>query len=147
MQFTLCFREGNVLTFIGQYPLSESVITPYIGRPVGAILPDGEFVCGVIQCIHNGNLVLKPLGVPEAAVLSLKKKMGALPQVKGSAILQSKRNMKRMNLKSRAQIKAFGPYGYPLGWGYGSWGWGAGLWWIWPLFALTALVSLPAFFI
>lgn len=135
------------MTLIGQYPLNESLINPYIGRPVGAVLPDGEVICGIVECIHNGNLVLRPLRIPEAAVLNIKNKLASNPRFR-AANLKAKRNMKHMTLKEKAKIKAFGGgFGYPFGWGFGNWGWGAGWWWIWPLLALTALIALPFFWI
>lgn len=135
------------MTFLAQYPINESLVNPYIGRQVGAVTPDGEVICGIIECIHKGNLVLRPLGnVPETVIQSIRQKMKADPKI-GSALVKSKRKMKPMTIKNKARIKAFGGYGYPYGWGYGNWGWGAGWWWIWPLFALTALVALPFFFI
>ncbi|MCM3272324.1 hypothetical protein [Paenibacillus elgii] len=129
------------MTLIGEYPLSESLVNPYIGRPIGAFLPDGEFVCGIVECVHNGNLVLRPLGIPEAAVQNIKNRIATNPRFRKSH-LKSKRNMKQMTIKEKARIKAFGGFGYPFGWGYGNWRWGAGWWWIWPLVALTALLAL-----
>ncbi|KZE76691.1 hypothetical protein AV654_03045 [Paenibacillus elgii] len=104
----------------------ERLVNPYIGRPIGAFLPDGEFVCGIVECVHNGNLVLRPLGIPEAAVQNIKNRIATNPRFRKSH-LKCKRNMKQMTIKEKARIKAFGGFGYPFGWGYGNWGWGAGL--------------------
>lgn len=117
-----------------QAPIGAGQVTPYIGRPVAAITAEGEIECGIIHCIHDGYLVMKPLeGVPEATVLSLKKSLKNDPRL-----------LKMRKPPEKARIKAWGAY--PFGWGFGGYPWGAGLWWIWPLFFLAALAAFPFFF-
>ncbi|KIL37888.1 hypothetical protein SD70_30050 [Gordoniibacillus kamchatkensis] len=120
-----------------QYPIAASSVTPYIGRAVAACTADGDVVCGVIDRIHDGHLVMRPLeNVPDAAIASLKQSLAKNPRV----------NDIKSKMKEKARIKAWGyPGAYPFGWGYGNWGWGLGWWWIWPLFFLAALAAFPFF--
>lgn len=123
------------MQMIARYPVSNELIEPHVGRPVVAMLHDGEMVCGVIDRVHDGHLFLKPVhGVPEATIQSVKKSM------KKSVGPVSKRPEK---LQTKAFAGGFG--GYPYGYGYGNFGWGAGWWWIFPLFLLTALATVPFF--
>lgn len=119
------------MQILAQYPINANHVNPFIGRPVGAILPDGDLAYGVLDRLHDEHVVLKPIdGVSTAAVQSWKKQMKNHPVVKAA--------MKKV------KTKAWGYGGaYPYGWGYGNFGWGAGWWWIWPLFFILALVAWP----
>lgn len=123
------------MQLLAQYPISHEHITPYVGRPVAALLPGGDIVCGVIDRIHEGHIVMKPVqNLPEATVASLKKSLQNDPRVKNRKVPE------------KVSTKAFGyPGAYPYGWGYGNYGWGAGWWWIFPLFALAAIAAFPFF--
>jgi len=125
-----------------QYPVTAQAVLPHCGRPVAAILPDGDIACGILDRVHDGCIVLRPLGTPEATILNYKKNIKSHPKFK--ALIQKEKAAK--NVK-RAKINAFGFGGYPFGWGYGNWGWGLGWWGIFPLFTLLALATLPFFWI
>jgi hypothetical protein len=61
---------------LAQYPVSADLCENYKGRPVMAMLLNGEVVCGVIDRIHDGHLVMRPVNnVPDATITSLKKSM------------------------------------------------------------------------
>ncbi len=108
------------MELIAQYPITETVITPHIGRPVAAVLANGDVCCGIIDRVHDGHLFMRPIEVPQATVANLQKKIKAHPSVKHAT-----------NRMEKVQTKAFG------------WGWGFP--WIWPLLGLTALFALPFF--
>jgi hypothetical protein len=113
------------MQYLAQSPIMPHHVIPHIGRPVAAILPNGEVVCGIVDRVCDGHLVMRPLDrAPEAAVMNVTKQ----PKPRSPA---------------KAKIKA---WGYPYGWGYGNYGWGPGWWWIWPLVGLTALAAFPFFF-
>ncbi|MDR0268064.1 hypothetical protein [Paenibacillus sp.] len=119
------------MQLLAQYPVSADICDNYKGRPVMAMLVNGEMVCGVIDRIHDGHLVMRPVNnVPTAAISSLKK------------------SMKESKGLEKVRTKAYNGYDgtpYNVGYGYGNYGWGAGWWWILPLFVLTALVAFPFF--
>ncbi|UJF33507.1 hypothetical protein [Paenibacillus hexagrammi] len=120
------------MQLLAQYPVAAEHVMPHIGRPIAAMLPGGDVVYGIVDRVHDGNLVLRPIeNVPEASVLALKNNLQAQARKKNLKINQEK-----------ARTKAWG-YPYGLGWGYGNYGWGLGWWGIWPLFWLTALAVLP----
>ncbi|WP_248924769.1 hypothetical protein [Paenibacillus hamazuiensis] len=126
------------MQFLAQYPVSADLVTPYVGRPVAAITGDGDFAYGIIDRIHDGHLVMRPIGnVPEAVVANFKKSM---KKSLGPRLKQMK--------FEKPKIKAWGGFGfggYPFGWGFGNFGWGAGWWWIFPLFLLAAIAAFPFF--
>ncbi|UUZ79861.1 hypothetical protein LJK88_33200 [Paenibacillus sp. P26] len=99
--------EGHI--FDNHWPVpNESLINPYIGRPVGAVLPDGEVVCGIVECIHNGNLVLRPLGIPEAAIQKIKNRVASDPRFR-AVNLKLRRNVKPMTMATICFSHSFAP--------------------------------------
>lgn len=119
------------MQLLAQYPVSADVIERHTGRPVMAMLGNGEFVCGIIDRVHDGHLVMRPVtNAPEATIAGLKK------------------SMKKLNVMEKVQTKAYyngGNTAYGSGYGYGNYGWGAGWWWIFPLFFLAAIAAFPFF--
>lgn len=132
------------MQLIAQYPVNEAALGSYFGRPVGAVLANGDFVYGIMDRVYDGNLVLRPLNnVPQAALAQIKKSVKTkMKNMKLPKIPYSKEAM------SKVRTTAWGGWGgYPYGWGFGNWGWGAGSWWIWPLLFLAALFAFPFFWI
>lgn len=131
------------MELLAQYPIEESACLPHVGRPVVAILPNGETVCGVMDRIHEGHLVLRPIeDLPVATVQSLRNSSGK--HIEALPIKPDMKKKLRVLNKQMATTKAFGSGGFggrPYGWGYGNYGWGAGWWWIFPLFWLAAIAA------
>jgi hypothetical protein len=124
------------LELIAQYPITESAISPHCGRPVAALLANGEFVCGILERVHEGNIILRPPDdLPEATLSQIKKSVEA----KAKKMNFPKKPSSTRDL-SKPRTSAFG-FG-----GYGGWGWGGGSW-ILPLLFLTALFAFPFFWI
>jgi hypothetical protein len=90
-------------------------------------MQNGESVCGIMERVYDGHLVLRPIdGAPPVSVQNV----------------NMKRNLRSMK-RNVATTKAYSPggWGRPYGWGYGNYGWGLGWWWIFPLFWLTAIAA------
>jgi hypothetical protein len=114
------------MQLIANYPIDGAALTPYYNQPVVAVTTAGDTIAGVIDCVRDGMLYLKPVGAAQAA-----------------AMVQSvKKNMKKHGKsKKSANIKAFG---FP-GFGFVNPG-AAALAFAIPLFLLGALFTFPFFF-
>jgi hypothetical protein len=114
---------------------------PHMGRPVVAITHEGDAICGIMDRVHDGHLVMRPFGnMPEAAIRSIQ----AAASKQGKKLVQTTAMKKSFRVLGRqiATTKAWGGYpGRPYGWGYGNYGWGFGWWWIFPLFWLAAIAA------
>ncbi len=123
------------MEILAQHPITEAQLNPYVGRPVGAVLPDGDMVFGTFDRIHEGHVVFRPAtGLSTSSIQRMKQNLKSNPTIQSA--LQ----------KAKTRAWGHGVYGgYPYGWGYGNFGWGIGWWWILPLFFLAALVALPFF--
>lgn len=71
-------------------------------------MPDGEVVCGIVECIHNGNLVLRPLGIPEAAIQKIKNRVASDPRFR-AVNLKLRRNVKPMTMAAICFSHSFAP--------------------------------------
>lgn len=124
------------MQILSRYPVSEAELLAHCGRPVGAVLANGDCVCGILDRVHDGHLVFRPItGVPEAQVAQFRHSIKRNFRPGG-------RNRKPAGRQATTSAWGFGG-GYPYGWRYGNYGWGAGWWWLLPLFLLTALVAFP----
>ncbi|GJM70947.1 hypothetical protein HMSSN036_31630 [Paenibacillus macerans] len=103
------------------YPITEAGCRPYIGRPVCAVLRDGNCYVGTISAVGPEGIQFDGVVPGGASVLSKQS-----PKVRKQV----------SNLKSKAKTKAFGfgPFG-PFG-GFGGFG---GFWLPWALLALLFL--------
>lgn len=116
------------MQLIAHHPLTEAVVHPHCGRPVAAMLANGDVVCGVLHKVENGHIYMTPIHhMPTAAVAQIKNQVSA--QMK-----MTKLPAPSVRHSGQAKINA---------WGFGPWGWGWG--WIFPLFFLTALFTFPFF--
>lgn len=127
------------MQMLAQYPIKEENIAAFFGRPVVALLPDGEVVGGIVDRVHDGHLVMRPIDLPDAVVQNVRESAKNLKHPAGPKA----KNKASAGKTGRAKTSAFGYPGYPLGWGYGNFGWGVGWWWIWPLLFITALFAFP----
>ena len=105
------------------YPLEESKICTYIGRPVCAVLQDGSYFYGYLKEVRDGGIILTAGGQGDGVVST------NVSKAKG-----------QLSSKSRKmKVSAFGGYGY----GYGA-AWAITL----PLALLALLFAFPfGFFI
>lgn len=136
------------MKLIATCPVEADAVRPYCGQPVLAQTIHGDVVVGVLDRVADGMVWLKPLGLPEASVRSLRqtiRKGGkATGRRKGGkpgrvVILNGERTKK-------AGTSLFGvPGSGPFGFGYGPFGYRAGLAFALPLFVLLALFALPFF--
>ncbi|TBL71029.1 hypothetical protein [Paenibacillus thalictri] len=100
---------------LATFPYSEQALSPHCGEPVVAVLQTGEVVAGVIDKVHGGQLILKPLQLKPAWVKSIRQSLMAQPHVK--TLIQKKK--RPSGKQAKAQTRAFG-FGYPgIGAGFG----------------------------
>lgn len=113
------------MQLIGSYPLTESVVTPYIGQPVVAEMQGGDRFAGTVVACEAGCLYLEPCNpatAPSAAaVQGLTKKISNYSKVK------------KFKDSNKANIKLWG-YGYGLGAAFAL-----------PLLAIALLFTAPFF--
>ncbi|MEB3101528.1 hypothetical protein [Ferviditalea candida] len=137
------------MQILAQYPIEVSTAQAFVGRPLGVLLPDGDFMVGVMDRIYDGNIVMRPLDGGVAVSQSMKKAIKGNPHVQ--ALLKKSEQWKREG-RLQANTKAWAGAGaaagagfYPFGWGFGNWGWGFGWWWIFPLLFALAFFAWPFF--
>ncbi len=128
----------KIIHIIGSYPLTEEMVTPYIGRPVVAVTHHGDRFVGTLQSCESGQIYLvpcQPAAAPPhpAAVQGINKKLSK--HSKGKRFKTSKHRQLKASTASLEKAKI-------SWWGFG-WGLGAGLGFAIPLLALGALFLAP----
>lgn len=110
------------MQLIGSYPITEAIVTPYIGQPVMAVTHSGDRYIGTIQSCQAGQLYLTPYrpatSAGTAAIKQLKKQISNHQKFKNLKVLNKKANIS-------------------------FWGFGLGLGFVLPLLALAALFTVP----
>lgn len=101
-------------------PICDETVRPYVGRPVLAVMHDGNRHYGILRGIEGDRLLMDG-GGSELSLASVRSKMGKNWQ------------------PDKAQTKAFYPYGAGFGFGFGAFALS--------LAALAALFFVPFFFI
>jgi hypothetical protein len=140
-------EEEIYVKLICKHPIQKEAVLPYSGQPVVAMTHHGDLICGTLESVVGGNVILKPLSMPAVQIQSFQKQLlrqdvlrKALKKRKGKAVVLTKTR------NGKANVSFFGPglgFGAPYGFGapgYG-YGYGAGLGWVIPLFLLAVLFT------
>lgn len=130
--------EVKIIHIIGSYPLTEAMVTPYIGRPVVAVTHHGDRFVGTLQSCESGQIYLVPCqsaaASPNPAVVQgINKKR--YKHSKGKRLKISKHRKLKASTASLEKARI-------SWWGFGL-GLAAGLGFAIPLLALGALFLAP----
>jgi hypothetical protein len=131
---------------VASYPIQADLLKPYYGQPILAVTHHGDTVAGVIDCVKDGHIIMKPLDYSAAQIQS------AYTQPKLKKITKGKKGKRLVLVKDKgekAKVNFFPGYGYP-GFGYPGYGFGFGLGdglgFAIPLILLASLFAFPGGF-